>query len=795
MKTKTIIVSLLLFLSYSVFAQKRTNKKYVISGYITEKSTKETLKGVSVYIKSLSIGGITNNYGFFSIQLPEGIYELSFNYLGYKTITKEVSLSEDMVINESLEESPESLEEVEVIAQNVIKESKSNLMSSVSITQRDIEKTPVLLGEKDAFKTLQLLPGIQGGNEGSSGLFVRGGTPDQNLILLDEATVYNSNHLFGFFSVFNGDAIKSLTAFKGGFPARFGGRLSSVIKIDTKDGNKEKLSGKVNIGLISSSLVLEGPIKKGKTSFIFSGRRTYADLLAKPFQKKEDSEFNYFFHDVNFKIHHIFNDKNKLFWSSYLGQDKFDINFNDSEDEQIVGVDRSKFSWGSLTSTLRWNHEFNNKLFANTSLIYSNYNLDLKVNFRDFTSLEEEKFQNNSGINDYSIKTDFDYFLNTSHHIRFGAIATKHEFTPQRVKGKISSEGININVKQQINSIEAATYVEDEWKLSDKVSAIPGVRLSYFKQNKKTYLNFESRFSTVFRPQTDLAVKLSFSKMNQYVHLLPSTGISLPTDLWVTSTDKIKPQISEQIAVGMVKDFGNSGYSLNIEGYYKKLRQVIAFKEGVSFLGEDIAEGKDINFEDNITFGEGEAYGSEFLFRKQKGKFTGWLGYTLAWSTRQFDELNNGKTFFARYDRRHDISIVGNYKLNKKVTFSANWVLTSGPRFTLPEFRTLRVQNNFPIKSVLLGTVKDENNISRERNNIRGETSHRLDLGVQFHKKLRRNKERIWSFSVYNTYGRKNPYSYYVQARINGSNVLTNTELVRVSAFAVVPSISYTLKF
>ncbi|CAN0488542.1 unnamed protein product, partial [Laminaria digitata] len=652
--------------------------------------------------------------------------------------------------------------------------------------------------EKDVLKSLQLLPGIAGGSEGSSGFFVRGGTPDQNLIILDDAVVYNSNHLFGFFSVFNGNAIKSVEAFKGGFPARFGGRLSSVIKIDMKDGNKEKLSGEINIGLISSSVLLEGPINKGKTSFIVSGRRTYADVLAQPFIKAQtdgESTGGYYFADLNFKIHHIFSPKDKIYWSNYYGRDKF---YSNDDDE--FSKAKTRLGWGNITSTLRWNHQFNNKLFANTSAIFSNY--EFKVNAEEKSKTEDVngdyEFNTSSGINDYTVKTDFNYYPNSKHSIRFGAMATRHNFTPQRVLIN-ENFGNDINTKQELNSTESAIYLEDDWKVTDKLRLSPGLRLSAFNYEKKNYFNFEPRLALSYNIKPDLAFKASYSRMNQYIHLLSSSGIGLPTDLWVSSTDIVKPQRSGQVAIGIAKDFLNKDYSLTVEGYYKKMDDVIAYKEGASFLAiNDIGSGKTTNWEENITAGQGWAYGAEVLFRKQTGPLTGWLGYTLAWSERQFDELNLGKKFFDRYDRRHDISLVGIYKPSERITLSGTWVLSTGNNYTLPNLQRLSNQGGFPIGNNSLFSIGSTEEFSTQRNNFRGETSHRLDLGIQFHKKLRKNRERTWGFSIYNTYARQNPFIYWVEEKFvedRGPNTPQEKELTRISVLMLIPSFNYTFKF
>ncbi|MDO6810186.1 TonB-dependent receptor [Zobellia galactanivorans] len=769
-------------------------EKYTISGYVTESGSGEHLLGVSVYVPELKLGTTTNDYGFFSLTLPEGNHEVIISYIGYGNEKRQINLSEDQILSIALKPSTQNLEEVVVTADERIKESKVTQMSKVQINPADIQDIPALLGEKDVMKTLQLMPGIQGGSEGSSGFFVRGGTPDQNLIILDDAVVYNSNHLFGFFSVFNGDAIKSVEAFKGGFPARFGGRLSSVIKLDMKDGNKEKLSGKVNIGLISSSALLEGPINKGKTSFIASGRRTYADIMARPFiDSEKGNRTGYYFTDFNFKIHHIFSPKDKLFWSNYFGQDKFYDNSVYEDGDR----DKSRLQWGNITSTLRWNHQFNNKLFSNTSLIFSNYKFKILIE-EDFEDQKYE-FKSSSGINDYTLKTDFDYYPNSQHTIRFGANATIHNFTPQRLLLK-DEFNPNIDKEQELNSFEGAVYVEDDWKLTDKLSLSPGLRLSYFNYKDKHYVNPEPRLALSYNMKTDLAFKASYSRMNQYIHLLSSSGIGLPTDLWVSSTDNIKPQTSQQFAVGVAKDFFDKDYSITLEGYYKTLDDVIAYKEGASFLAiDDLETGKNSNWEENITSGQGWAYGAEILLRKQTGPLTGWLGYTLSWSERQFDELNLGQKFYDRYDRRHDISLVGIYKPNEKITLSGTWVLSTGNNYTLPNQQHIANPVDFPIINTgVYNNYTGMENFTTQRNNFRGETSHRLDLGVQFHKKKKKDRERIWGFSLYNAYARKNPFIYTIDNKDNDSydpDAPIEKQLTRTSVLILIPSINYTFKF
>jgi hypothetical protein len=781
LKTKqlTFVFWVLLICLSKSFSQEKTLKKYTISGYVKESGSQEYLPTVSIYIPERNVGTITNDYGFFSLTVPEGIHELVVSFIGYGTLKKSIDLSRDVTLNFDMKLETESLDKVIINADIGRNESQVTQMSAVTIRPSEIKDIPAILGEKDVIKALQLLPGIQSGNEGTSGFFVRGGTPDQNLIILDESPVYNANHLFGVFSVFNGDAIKSIETFKGGFPARFGGRLSSVLKIDTKNGNKERFGGKVSVGLISSSVIVEGPIKKGKTSFIFSGRRTYADLLFKPFQTS-NLKVGYYFMDLNFKIHHVFNEKNKLYWSNYFGQDKFSTVDKEIENQKF----KTKLFWGNITSTLRWNHQFSDQFFSNTSLIFSNYNFGIKV---------DEKYDNkifnlktNSGINDYGIKSDFNYYPNPKHSIRFGLASTYHNFVPKQ--SRIKETGISdSNITQKIESLESALYLEDDWKITNALSLSPGLRLTHFQYKSTDYFNIEPRATIAWNVKPDLTLKASYSKMNQYIHLLSNSGVGLPTDLWVSSTDQLKPQISEQYAFGLAKDFIDTGYALTIEGYYKKMDDVIAYKEGASFLLlEDLGTGKEIDWEENITTGQGWGYGAEVLLRKKTGKLKGWLGYTLSWSERQFAELNQGRKFFSKYDRRHDFSLVGIYKPNDRITLSGTWLFSTGNNVNLPDTQSLSNTTNFPIAiSNPYQFDGTRTSFSTERNNFRGESYHRLDLGIQFHKKFSKNRARTWGFSVYNIYGRKNPFYYYFK----------DAKLKKVSVLQFIPSINYTYKF
>ena len=494
--------------------------------------------------------------------------------------------------NVLLQSANSTLEEVVVKASKTQKKvSEQVQMSTIEIPIKTIKDIPALMGEKDVLKVLQLMPGIQSGSEGQSGLYVRGGGPDQNLIILDGATVYNAQHLFGFFSLFNGDALRSVELVKGGFPAEYGGRLSSVIDMNMKDGNKEKYTGELGIGIISSKGLIEGPFARGKGSFIVSGRRTYIDVLTQPVIKafNNGNSAGCYFYDLNAKANYEINDKNKVYLSGYFGRDKFYLNIKESFDNQSYKSDIN-FGWGNATGTARWNHVVNPKLFSNTSFIYSFYELAIKAE-------EEENDQQlfslkyGSGIEDYSIKQDFDWYANNKHKVKFGVLATHHTFTPDALVITDAVFGENLNRKTEYKSIETGFYIQDEWKITNRLKSLMGLRLSTFTSGDKTYVNPEPRIALSYKLKSDLALKASYATMNQYLHLLSNSGVGLPTDLWVPATEKVKPQNSQQVALGLAKDFEKQNFSLTVEGYYKTMNNIIGYKEGASFLG--IQDGGD----------------------------------------------------------------------------------------------------------------------------------------------------------------------------------------------------------
>lgn len=756
--------------------------KHTISGYIYESDSKETMPGAVVYSPTHELGTVTNNFGFYSLSLPEGACDVIFQLVGYSTQTKQIKLEGPVKMDIYLVNSAITAEVV-ISAEAQEKISEDSRMSTIEIPVEQIKSIPALFGEKDVLKVIQLMPGVQKGSEGSAGFYVRGGGPDQNLIILDDATVYNANHLFGFFSLFNGDAIKSIELVKGGFPARYGGRLSSVLEMQMKDGNKEKMTGEVGIGLISSRINLEGPIKKGKSSFLVSGRRTYIDALIYPFLPR-DNKTGYFFYDLNAKYHHIIDEKNRLFISGYFGKDKF--YFRDVSDAN----DRSEISlrWGNATTTARWNHLFNEKLFANTSLIFTDFKLRIGQQDKD-QGEELYSLQYDSGIRDLSAKIDFDYHPTSKHYIRFGAVSTAHFFTPKA----LVMEGVYVDQpirdRDVQRALEQAIYVEDDWSISKLMKINFGVRLSHYAHEGKNYLRPEPRFSGRYMLNELTSIKASYALMNQYIHLLSNTGSGLPTDLWVPATKKIGPQQSQQVAMGIARDLPKFKLTLTVEGYYKKMRDIIHYKEGASFLSLEGDGSDEFTYEDRVTIGEGESYGGEIMLQRKFGKFTGWIGYTLSWTILQFDELNFGKPFYARYDRRHDISVVGIYKINDRIQLAATWVYGTGQAITLPlasyqiQPHTIDMNTN----QFLGGSIYAE--YYGDKNSFRMAPYHRFDISAQFVKDLERSK-RTFEVGLYNAYNRRNPYFYYISSDVQGNNVLK-----QVSLFPILPSVSWTYAF
>jgi len=813
-KAPFLLVMLLLFTS-SLLAQ-----KYTISGYVEDASTGEKLISATVFEKNKTLGTVSNTYGFYSITLPSGEVELAASYLGYTADSKTIVLDKDITINFYLKPNLQ-LEEIVVEAGATEKLAEKSQMSTIDVPLKQIKSLPAFAGEVDVLKIIQLLPGVQSGSEGSSGIYVRGGGPDQNLILLDGVPVYNVSHLAGFFSVFNADAIKNVNLVKGGYPARYGGRLSSVLNINMKEGNMKEFHGEGSISLIASKLTLEGPIIKDKTSFIVSGRRTYLDLLARPViryvnkQNNTNGSAGYYFYDLNAKINHKFSEKDRLYLSLYNGRDKgsFWDEYNGNYSSDDYSSDYSSrtdvgLGWGNLISALRWNHQFSPKLFANTTLTYTKY--DFKTEYKD--AYEDKQYYQNelvneyyydsefeygSNITDWGGKIDFDYVPSPKHYIRFGANGIYHTFKPGVVtltENYEDGEGIDTTISSNtVNATEFYTYIEDDFKISPRLKANFGLHVSMFNVKGETYQSLQPRFSTRFMINEKWSAKASYAQMTQYLHLLTTSGLSLPTDLWVPPTDIIGPQRSWQAAVGLAHNFklnGKNDYEISVEGYYKEMDDLISYREGASFVL--VAD----SWENKVTVGQGWSYGGEFFLQKKKGKTTGWIGYTLSWTWRQFDDINFGEKYPYKFDRRHDLSIAMVHQFNDRIDFSAAFVYGTGNAITLPASQYMPYENN-PFVS-----AEDQyygNSLVYEyggKNSFRMGAYHRVDLGINFHKEKKWGK-RTWSFSVYNAYSRRNPFFIYRGVDWENSNFGESNRSVfkQVSLFPIIPSFAYSFKF
>lgn len=782
------VLLLFMLVSKFYFAQ-----DYTISGYISENKSGESLIGATIFDLNSKKGTVANEYGFFSITLPKDSVLLKISFVGYKTDVKKIFLDGNKTFNIELMDS-DLLEEVVILGEDSEGIQEKSSMSTINLSMSKVKALPVLLGEVDVVKTLQLLPGVQSGSEGGSGMYVRGGGPDQNLILLDGVPIYNASHLFGFFSVFNADAINSVKLIKGGFPAQYGGRLSSVIDIRMKEGNMKEFHGEGSIGILSSKLMLEGPLIKDKTSFAISGRRTYIDVLAYPFIKAAgDGEVaGYFFQDLNAKINHKFSNKSKLYLSSYFGKDKFYSKYEDEsvyENKTNLYKDKARLEWGNRIAALRWNYQLSPKLFSNITATYSRYkfliaseseseSLDLVTGEKNF---DEYSLEYKSGIRDFSIKSDFDYAVHPDHYVKFGGNYTYHTFTPginQETESSNNNSSSTETGSDIVNGDEFYLYAQDDFKLNNRIKLNGGLHFSGFKVNGKLYTSLQPRFSGRLLLSEKASLKASYSSMAQYLHLLSNAGIGLPTDLWLPPTENIAPQYSEQFALGYARTIKNK-FEFSVEGYYKTMKNLLEYKDGASFILSDA------NWENLVEVGKGWSYGAEILLEKKKGKTTGWIGYTLSWTERQFDNLNFGEVFPYKYDRRHDISVAVTHKFSEKVDIGVVWVYGTGNAVSLAKekYQTLGNQSGS-----YYGYGSNSVDNIESRNNYRLPSYHRLDVGVNFHKKKKRY-ERTWSFGVYNIYSRQNPFYIYF------SNNLGKTELTQVSIFPIIPSVSYKFKF
>ncbi|WP_298900563.1 TonB-dependent receptor [uncultured Psychroserpens sp.] len=787
---KTLIFGTLL-ISWLGFAQ----ETFTVSGTLKDQANGETLLGATILLKNTSIGATTNEYGFYSLTAPKGNYTLVISYLGYKTIERPIVLDQSTKFNIELAEDAGQLDEIVITAEESKKVNlRTPQMSMAKLSSQTIKQMPAVMGEVDVIKSLQMLPGVTNAGEGASGFNVRGGAEDQNLVLLDEAIIYNASHLFGFFSVFNADAIKDIKLYKGGIPARFGGRASSVLDIRQKDGNSKnfKLSG--GIGAISSRLTVEGPTFKDKGSFLLAGRASYANL----FLALANNNNRAGFYDLNLKTNYQVNDKNKLYLSGYLGNDSFKLsNFFTN-------------SYGNLTGNLRWNHIFNDKLFSNLSLIYSRYNYNLEIN--------SEGIDWKSDINNYNVRYDFGYYMNDKLKFDFGVSGIYYNFNPGQLNPLNESSGINPMKLDDKFALEAGAYVSLEHKISDKLTAQYGLRYSYFNRIGKqtlneytnglpvvynsqldiyeqadpigeteygrgksieTFGNFEPRFAVSYQLNENSSIKASYNRIAQYLHLISNTTSATPLDVWAPSGKFLKPQIADQFAVGYFRNFKDNMFSIEAEAYYKTIDNRVDYIDGADLIAQNTIETE-------ILIGESRAYGLELLLRKNKGDFTGWLAYTLSKSEQRTPGgaagglgINNGNWYSTPYDRTHDVSFTGSYKLNDKWRFGTNFAFQTGRPVTYPN-------GQFQYNGLSVATYS-------ERNADRLPAYHRLDISATL--TPRKNKDRKWQgewvFSIYNLYNRRNAASISF-----GQNTDTSVnEATRTAIFGIIPSISYNFKF
>nr|WP_121270780.1 TonB-dependent receptor [Pedobacter schmidteae] len=754
----------------------QSQEKRTLSGTIKSASTGETLIAATLRVAGTNYVTASNEYGFYSLSLPTGNHTITVNAVGSKSRKVNVNLDKNTSLNIALDDDLNELETVTITSNSAKRNIENPQMGMERLSISETKNVPVLLGERDVIKTLQLLPGVKTSGEGSGGFFVRGGGADQNMILLDEAPVYNASHLLGFFSTFNSDAIKNVTLYKSGMPAQYGGGLSSVLDVKMNDGNNQKFGVSGGVGLIAARINVEGPIQKEKSSFLISARRTYADMFLKFSADSSTKNSKLYFYDFNIKANYILGDKDRLYISGYFGKD-------------VLGSDNlSGINWGNATSTLRWNHVFSSKLFSNTSAIFSNYNYKIQ------SSGDEFSLSLFSQIRDWNFKQDFQWYVNDKNTLSFGLNAIYHTIKPGEVRATGNS-GFNSQNLQNRFSMENAAYVSNTWKASNALNFTYGLRVSAFSilgkgeyytldaagnvigstsykkgEIVKTYVNFEPRLAVALQLNESTSVKASYVRNAQNLHLISNSNASSPTDRWVASTNIIKPELSDQVSLGYYKNLGDK-YELTVETYYKTLQNQIDYRNGA-----DIFTNKPI--ETQLLFGKGRAYGAEFLLKKKAGRLTGWIGYTISKSERKIDGINNNEWYNARQDRTHDISLVSMYQLSKKWSLSANWVFSTGNAVTFPNGKYKLLEHSYFYFS--------------DRNADRMPSYHRLDLGATRLLKQTKKFSSELNFSLYNAYGRENAYRITFRDKETDPN---RTEAVRTTLFRFVPSISYNFKF
>jgi hypothetical protein len=775
---KTLFIPILVLSVYVSQAQQRSaaTEKFTLSGIVKSKSKGETLIGASV--RAGATGTASNEYGFYSLTLEKGNYTVEYSAIGLEAHTEKIVLDKDIRLDIALGEEVKDLEGVIVSAQSRGRSISSPQMGVERLSTQEIKNIPVLLGERDILKTIQLLPGIKSAGDGNSGFYVRGGAGDQNLILLDEAPVYNASHLLGFFSTFNSDAIKDMTVYKGGMPAQYGGRLSSVLDIKMNDGNNQDYNVSGGLGLISTKLNVEGPLQKDRSSFLVTGRRTYVDMFLKLSKDSTVNQNTLYFYDLNAKLNYQLGKKDRLYLSGYFGKDVMGVG-------ETFGID-----WGNGTGTLRWNHIFSSKIFSNTSLIFSNYKYKISIRSGG------DDFDIFSQIRDWNLKQEYQWYANSRNNIRFGFNTIYHIITPGEVKAAASSS-LNSIALQKRYSWENAAYITNTWKVSDKVNVTYGMRLStfsilgegdYYSIDKdgvvldtfsykrgdfvKTYVNPEPRIAMSYVFDRNTSVKAAYVRNVQNLHLVSNSTSSNPTDKWIANTNIIKPELSDQVSLGYYQDFFGDKLELSVETYYKTMQNQIDYRDGADIFANSDA------IESQLLFGKGRAYGMEWLLKKKAGQFTGWISYTLSKTEKKINGINNDKWYNARQDRTHDIAIVGSYKVNDKWTVSANWIFYTGDAVTFPAGK-YRVAD----RVVFYYT---------ERNGYRMPSYHRLDLGATCALKKKGRWSSELTFSLYNAYGRENAYTINFR---ESEEDPSRTEAVRYALFKFIPSVTYNFKF
>lgn len=764
------------FILWSMLSGAFAQSKYTLSGTISDVSSGEDLTGAVLSVQNTNYSTICNSYGFYSITIPEGDYHISIRLIGYENQLVPVQLHANQLINFKMKEISYELDNIEVRGERADQNITSLEMGSVKINPKQIESIPVFFGERDLIKTMQLMPGVKQAGEGNAGFYVRGGGLDQNLILLDEAPVYNASHLLGFFSVFNSEAIRDANLMKGSIPAEYGGRASSVLDIRMKEGNLKDYQTTGNVGLISSNLSMEGPIKEDVSSFMLSGRRTYADLFLQLAPDKDLRDAQLYFYDLNLKTNFKLNETNRLFVSGYLGRDKFRMQ------------DQFGFDWGSKTATIRLNHTFNEKLFSNSSFIYSDYSYQIDIEGNNDVIL-------GSRIQDFNLKQDFSWYLNARNTLKFGGNLIFHKIVPGEIEAAPESVYSSLAVRPR-RAFESSLYISNSKQISKRFQVYYGLRLAlfsnvgpgdfhqfdedgnwvetisydYFKW-VKTQGGPEPRLALNYQLNTQSSVKASYNRIYQFIHLLSNSTSSTPTDVWLPSSDYVKPQLSDQWSLGYFRNSKKNLIETSVEIYYKNLQNQIDYKNGADLIFNSTVEAE-------LVFGRGWAYGTEFLIKKNYGKLTGWLGYTWSKTMRQFEQINEGKAFPARQDRRHDVSVVAMYDLSRKLKISAAWVYNTGNAVTFPN-------GKYVIDGKVIGYYT-------QRNGYRMPDYHRLDLGLTWIRKQTAKFESSWNFSVYNAYGREN--AYFISFRQSEKDP-EQTEAVQISLFKLIPSVSYKFKF